>query len=82
MTPRRFVESLRRPLAMAWEPPGTSLNACRLAEIDGWLWVEAHWPEWGEGGKAFVMRARAAVEAQEFEQWLGNLPPRQEERRP
>lgn len=78
MTPRQFVESLRKPLSLAYEDRSTSIDAARLAEIDGWLWAEEKWPTWGEGGKAFVLRARAAVKTNDFIPWLDSLPPMKE----
>ena len=74
VTPRDFVESLRAPLWLRFEPRA-KVNECRLQEIEGWLWAEKQWPTWGVGGVAFVLKAREAAMAERFEAWLDSLPP-------
>ena len=73
MNPREFIQSLLDP-AVSRRMLGDSNNQARLEEIRGWLWAEDRWPTWGDGGKAFVLRAKAAVEENRFEAWLAALP--------
>jgi hypothetical protein len=73
MTPRHFVESLRYSGQRA--ATSAERDKIRLEEIEGWLWANKIWNEWGEAGRAFVLKAEAALKAGQFIQWLDKLPP-------
>lgn len=76
MTPREFVQSLGDPeISRRLLGPKATDNDARRAELAGWLWAEATWPTWGDGGKAFIGRALRAVDEGNLEAWLAGLPP-------
>jgi len=73
MTPRHFVESLRYSGQRAKNSKERDL--VRLQEIEGWLWANDVWNEWGPAGRAFVLKAEVALKAGKFIEWLDKLPP-------
>jgi hypothetical protein len=73
MTPRHFVESLRYSGQRA--ATSAARDKIRLEEIEGWLWANDVWNEWGAAGRAFVLKAEVALKAGTFIQWLDKLPP-------